>query len=55
VYDVSVNGAIVLFALFSALVLPPSGKSLFLPFFISAIYLFVGVTLLNKKNFKSQT
>ncbi len=54
VYDVSVNGAIVLFALFSALVLPPSGKSLFLPFFISAIYLLVGVTLLNKKNFKSQ-
>jgi MFS family permease len=54
VYDVSVNGAIVAFALFSALVLPASGKSLFLPFFISAIYLLVGITLLNKKNFKSQ-
>jgi MFS family permease len=51
VYDVIVNGAIVLGAVIAALILPKSGKSLLLPLLICGVYLLVSFVLLRPKKF----
>ncbi len=50
-YDVAVNGAIVLGAMIAAFILPASGVSLILPWFIAGAYGLTALTLLNRANF----
>ena len=54
-YDVAVNGAIVLGAVVSALVLPTSGKSLILPILICLVFIICNSTLLAKSNFSGHS
>ena len=54
-YDVAVNGSIVLGALFAALLLPQSGKSLLLPSSIIAILLALNFGLLTRSNFSADS
>jgi hypothetical protein len=53
VYDVLVNGAIVLGALCAALILPASGKSALVPTLISLIYFAAAARLLRKARFSA--
>ena len=53
VYDVMVNSGIVSGAIVAALILPRSGASALLPALIAAVYIFVALVLLRKKNFNS--
>lgn len=53
VYDVTVNGAIVLGALCAALVLPASGKSALVPTLISLTYFATAARLLRKARFSA--
>jgi MFS family permease len=52
-YDVAVNGAIVSGAIIAALVLPPSGISLTMPWLIALSYLLAGLILLRKSKFSA--
>jgi len=51
VYDVLVNGAIVLGALLAALALPTSGKSFIVPLLVSTVYLVTATRLLRTSKF----
>ena len=51
VYDVVVNGAIVLGAVFAALLLPNSGDTFLVPLIVSVLYLIAGVRLLRGRVF----
>lgn len=53
VYDVMVNGAIVLGAVLAALVLPTSGKAAIVPLIISLVYVGAFVFVLNPSKFKA--
>ena len=55
VYDVVVNGAIVSGAIFAALVLPNSGKSIAVPALVSLVYLIAFSRLLHPKRFSANT
>ena len=53
VYDVLVNAGIVTGAMVASLFLPQGGKSLVVPLIVATTYLFIGILMLQKKNFNS--
>ena len=53
VYDVMVNGGIVLGAVLASLLLPRSGQSSVVPFFVGGIYILIGTFFLRRENFNS--
>lgn len=54
-YDVAVNGAIVLGAIFAAIILPGSGKSWLLPISIAALYLLTSMRFLRTATFSGRS
>ena len=53
VYDVMVNGGIVLGAVLASLLLPKSGQSSVVPFLVGGIYILIGTFFLRRENFNS--
>ena len=53
VYDVMVNGGIVLGAVLASLLLPRSGQSSVVPFLVGGIYILIGTFFLRRENFNS--
>ena len=51
IYDMTVNTGIVIGALFAALLIPTSGRSLLVPIAISTAYLMLGLIYLRKSKF----